>query len=90
MSGELDKHLKSYDYGTKADDRWVLPSAHEQEVFEKMFDAFYQQNWPLAEEYAQQIDYLVIQFSRYCRQPPRRGDLNLGLICEICGNLCSQ
>ena len=63
MSGELDKHLKSYNYGTKADDRWAMPSTKDQLTFEKMFDAFYQQNWPLAEEYAQQIDYLVIQFS---------------------------
>jgi len=63
MSGELDKHLKSYNYGTKADDRWIMPTDNEQQLFESMFSAFYQQNWPLAEEYASQIGYLVIQFS---------------------------
>ncbi|RXF01492.1 hypothetical protein [Pseudoalteromonas phenolica] len=35
MSGELDRHLKSYNYGTKADNRWVMPSAHDQLTFEK-------------------------------------------------------
>jgi hypothetical protein len=63
MSGELDKHLKAYNYGTKADNTWVMPTENEQHVFANMFDAFYQQNWPLAEEYAAQIGYLVIQFA---------------------------
>lgn len=62
MSGELDRHLKAYNYGQKADNRWVMPTHSNQHVFEQMFSAFAQQNWPLAKEYAEQLNYKVIQF----------------------------
>ncbi|KZN31750.1 hypothetical protein [Pseudoalteromonas luteoviolacea] len=63
MSGELDRHLKSYNYGTKADNKWVQPSGNYQTDFKALFEAFHQQNWPLADELAQAVNYQVIQFS---------------------------
>ena len=62
MSGGLDKHLRLYNYGIKAYNRWLRPTKRRQELFENMFGAFYQQNWPLAEEYVQKINYRVIEF----------------------------
>ncbi|MCF2858228.1 hypothetical protein L1286_12145 [Pseudoalteromonas sp. SMS1] len=62
MSGELDRHLKSYNYGTKADNKWVQPSGDFQARFKTLFEAFHQQNWPLADELAQALNYQVVQF----------------------------
>ncbi|MDK1286070.1 hypothetical protein [Pseudoalteromonas umbrosa] len=63
MSGELDKHLKSYNYGTKADNKWVQPSHEYQQKFHVLFEAFHQQNWLLASDLADELDYRVIQFN---------------------------
>lgn len=62
MSGELAKHLKAIDYGKKADNTWVAPSATEQQQFEAVFDAFIAQDLPLAQELATPIGYIVAQF----------------------------
>ncbi|MBE0370220.1 MULTISPECIES: hypothetical protein [Pseudoalteromonas] len=62
MSGELAKHLKAINYGSKSDDKWVQPSLHEQQQFEAGFAAFISQNYPLAQELVAPIGYDVAQF----------------------------
>lgn len=62
MSGELEKHLKAINYGSKADNVWVQPTVDQQHQFENAFSAFIAQDFPLAQEYAEPLGYQVAQF----------------------------